>query len=151
MLVLQFTFIALFNLAMLDGLYRSSRPGKMALNKFYIYVVLNLDAYRRAIKPQTELNDIKRLQVSIMLVKARKSLWKNMFPFNAALKWWYSVKISFLMAKTHQNLNVAQFRSQKLPEYFHVPLMLRIRLARTVMLIDSCCAGIQLSIGMTPT
>src|SRR5699024_7469083 len=52
--VLQFVALGVFSFVLLYGLYDVSKPGKITLRKFYIYMVLNVDAYYKAMKPKTQ-------------------------------------------------------------------------------------------------
>src|SRR5699024_1603102 len=135
-----------FNYISLSGMYASAQPGKMALVKYYIFGVLNLESYRRNIKPKSELIKIEQKHAALLMAAHMATPWKRMFPFSLLLKWYCGLRAKWLVMKRLENVNKAGLRSERLPRYYSIPFKLRIQLVWTMVLSEYCAMVMQLFI-----
>src|SRR5699024_1638005 len=105
-----------------------------ALVKFYIFGVVNLDSYMQSLRPKSDIENIEnRYMAELMARYQANSHWKKAFPIGALIRVYCRIKTKYLVLKNCDNLNLATMRAHKLPPYYHVPFMLRVKLAWTLM------------------
>lgn len=135
----QLLLLTIFNLFYLNGFYQSGAPGRMALDKFYYYIIQNIDQFKSCENSRSKIGALKNEHYKRIFEQYSTSKIATYIPFTKLL---FSALAKFqssvLLYKRMElfDMNKLEF-SCHLNPHFHIPLPLRVSLYWLTLAFDS--------------